>query len=159
MAVDVFQVAEMLVAHAVEQHEDEISIIAYYGSHAIGTATPRSDLDLFYIPVEGSSPDAARSLVFVGMQLKQTQEISKLWSTTDDGDRRSPRRSRASRAADHVGVPPSASGLMKSGCRQSIPRSSIATITPRPVTPNSASARTAPSCSRKAISATAFREQ
>ena len=59
--VDVFEVARMLVSHAVGVYGDEISIIAYYGSYATGTAAHRSDLDLFYIPVEGKSPDAARS--------------------------------------------------------------------------------------------------
>lgn len=56
----------MLVDHAVGKYEHEVSVIAYYGSHATGTATPASDLDLFYIPVEGKSPDAARSFVLNG---------------------------------------------------------------------------------------------
>lgn len=65
--VDVFEVAKLLVAHAVGRFGDEISIVAYYGSHATGDATPDSDLDIFYIPVEGKTPDAARSFVIDGV--------------------------------------------------------------------------------------------
>ena len=49
----VFDVAKILVSHAVEAHGQEIAIIAYYGSHATGRASPGSDLDMFYIPDEG----------------------------------------------------------------------------------------------------------
>ena len=35
-----------------------LTLIAYYGSHARGLASPTSDIDLFYTPVEGK--DAAR---------------------------------------------------------------------------------------------------
>ena len=47
---DVFEIAEILVSHAVRAHQDEIAIIAYYGSYAKGLASPTSDLDIFYIP-------------------------------------------------------------------------------------------------------------
>jgi hypothetical protein len=46
----VFDIANVLVQHAVRKHGDEIGIIAYYGSYATGTASNRSDLDLFYTP-------------------------------------------------------------------------------------------------------------
>jgi hypothetical protein len=52
---DVFEVAEILVEHAVETYGDVVAIIAYYGSYAKGRATPSSDLDLFYIPDEGQA--------------------------------------------------------------------------------------------------------
>lgn len=52
---DVFEIAEILVSHAVRAHQDEIAIIAYYGSYAKGLASPTSDLDIFYIPDEGKA--------------------------------------------------------------------------------------------------------
>jgi hypothetical protein len=64
---DLFEIADLLVADAVAGCPGEISLIAYYGSHATGTATPKSDLDLFYVPVEGMNPDAARSFVVSGV--------------------------------------------------------------------------------------------
>ncbi len=67
MSLDVFQVAKMLVDHSINRFEGEISIIAYYGSYATGVAMPRSDLDMFYIPVEGMSPTASRSFVVGGI--------------------------------------------------------------------------------------------
>lgn len=48
--LDVFDVAETLVNHIRSSYPDDIAIIAYYGSYAQGTATKRSDLDLFFIP-------------------------------------------------------------------------------------------------------------
>jgi hypothetical protein len=52
---DVFRIAEILVSYAARAHKDEIAIIAYYGSHAKGLASPTSDLDIFYIPDEGKA--------------------------------------------------------------------------------------------------------
>jgi hypothetical protein len=52
---DVFEIAQILVSHAVRAHKDEIAIIAYYGSYAKGDASPTSDLDIFYIPDEGKA--------------------------------------------------------------------------------------------------------
>ncbi len=52
---DVFEIAQILVSHAVQAHKDEIAIIAYYGSYAKGCASPTSDLDIFYIPDEGKA--------------------------------------------------------------------------------------------------------
>jgi len=63
----VFDVADVLVQHAVRKHGDEIGIIAYYGSHATGTATDRSDLDLFYTPDDiASTMDLYASFVLDG---------------------------------------------------------------------------------------------
>jgi predicted nucleotidyltransferase len=47
---DVFKVADVVVNEWVKAHGDKIGIIAYYGSYAKGTASDKSDLDLFYIP-------------------------------------------------------------------------------------------------------------
>lgn len=47
---DVFAVAEMLVAHARRFYGDEVGVVVYYGSHARGTASPTSDLDLYFVP-------------------------------------------------------------------------------------------------------------
>lgn len=52
---DVFRIAEILVSYAARAHQDEIAIIAYYGSHAKGLASPTSDLDIFYIPDKGKA--------------------------------------------------------------------------------------------------------
>lgn len=59
MGSDVFRIADILVAHAVQTHGDDVALIAYYGSHAKSTASSTSDLDLFYIP---SAPGKAQSL-------------------------------------------------------------------------------------------------
>ena len=56
--IDVFQIADIFVTHAIKTHGDDVGIIAYYGSYALGSASPTSDLDLIFIPDEGK----ARSL-------------------------------------------------------------------------------------------------
>jgi hypothetical protein len=33
-AVDVFKIADLLIARAIERHGDEIDIVGYYGSYA-----------------------------------------------------------------------------------------------------------------------------
>lgn len=64
---DVFEVAEILVEHAVETYGGLIAIIAYYGSYAKGRATPASDLDLFYIPDEGQAGALSSQFVLDGL--------------------------------------------------------------------------------------------
>jgi hypothetical protein len=64
---DVFNIADILVAHALETHKDEIAIIAYYGSHAKGTASPTSDLDIFYIPDEGKASSLNCEFILDGL--------------------------------------------------------------------------------------------
>lgn len=48
--VDVFRVAEALVNHVKSKYSEDIALIAYYGSYALGKATEKSDLDFFFIP-------------------------------------------------------------------------------------------------------------
>jgi predicted nucleotidyltransferase len=62
-AVDVFGIARLLVSKAVETYGDEIDIVGYYGSHARGTASATSDLDIFYIPADGTDPPVGRTFL------------------------------------------------------------------------------------------------
>jgi len=64
---DVFRIADVLVSHAVRAHKDEIAIIAYYGSYAKGTASPTSDLDIFYIPDEGKARSLCSQFIIDGL--------------------------------------------------------------------------------------------
>ncbi|MBN1259077.1 MAG: GNAT family N-acetyltransferase [Anaerolineae bacterium] len=64
---DVFEVARILVDHAGRAHPGDIAIIAYYGSHAKGAASPDSDLDLFYIPDEGKAKSLCTQFVLKGL--------------------------------------------------------------------------------------------
>ena len=64
---DVFKIAEILISHAVRAHKDEVAIIAYYGSHARGLASPTSDLDIFYIPDEGKAGSLCSQFIIDGL--------------------------------------------------------------------------------------------
>jgi hypothetical protein len=66
MAHDVFAVADRLVSHIKSICPDEVDLVAYYGSHAQGVATERSDLDFFYVPRPGCEPAIARSFLLGG---------------------------------------------------------------------------------------------
>jgi hypothetical protein len=60
---DVFKIADILVSHATRVHGNEIALIAYYGSHASGTATSTSDLDIYYIPDDGKAESLSTTFV------------------------------------------------------------------------------------------------
>jgi hypothetical protein len=64
---DVFRIAQILVSHAAQRFKDRIAIIAYYGSRAKGTASPTSDLDLFYIPDDGAARSLSSQFVIGGL--------------------------------------------------------------------------------------------
>jgi len=64
---DVFKIAEILVSHAVQAHAGEIAIIAYYGSYALGQASPTSDLDIYYVPDAGQAASPSSQFVLDGL--------------------------------------------------------------------------------------------
>ena len=64
---DVFEIAGILIDHAQRVHPGEIAIIAYYGSHAKGTAFATSDLDIFYVPDEGKAATLSSQFVLDGL--------------------------------------------------------------------------------------------
>lgn len=65
--IDVFQVADVFLQHAFHKHGRDIGIIAYYGSHALGNASPTSDLDLIYIPDDGKAAALVNCFVLDGI--------------------------------------------------------------------------------------------
>lgn len=57
---NVFEVAQTLINHIRFRFQDDVALVAYYGSYAQGTATARSDLDFFFIP---ATPDGFRASI------------------------------------------------------------------------------------------------
>lgn len=64
---DVFQVANAFVTHVQQSYPQEVAIIAYYGSYALGAASPGSDLDLYYIPATEKAGGLYRSFCVAGV--------------------------------------------------------------------------------------------
>lgn len=64
---DVFEVADVIVGDVRRRFPDTVAIVAYYGSYANGTATPRSDLDFFFIPDGPGAAAASRQFIIDGI--------------------------------------------------------------------------------------------
>lgn len=65
--LDVFEVADALVDHVKTVYPEDVALIAYYGSYAHGTATPRSDLDFFFIPATSRGYQASLQFIIDGI--------------------------------------------------------------------------------------------
>lgn len=65
--MDVFRIADRLIAYVKERYPDDIALIAYYGSYVSGKQTARSDLDLFFIPATPRGYEAARTFLIDGL--------------------------------------------------------------------------------------------
>lgn len=64
---DVFEIADILVDDIRKRFADCVAIVAYYGSYANGTATPRSDLDFFFIPDGPGASGASLQFIIDGI--------------------------------------------------------------------------------------------
>lgn len=60
---DVFKIADILISHATRVHDGEIALVAYHGSYARGTATPTSDLDIYFVPDDGKAESLSTTFV------------------------------------------------------------------------------------------------
>ncbi len=60
---DVFKIADILVSHAVQVHGNDIALVVYHGSYALGTAKPTSDLDIYYVPDDGKAESLCTTFV------------------------------------------------------------------------------------------------
>jgi hypothetical protein len=63
---NVFEVANALVSHVRQAYPQDVAMVAYYGSHATGAASDRSDLDLYFIPDNGNARSLYRSFIVDG---------------------------------------------------------------------------------------------
>lgn len=65
--LDVFQIANAWVSQVQKAYAQDVAIVAYYGSYALGTASERSDLDLYYIPETEKAAALYRSFIVNGV--------------------------------------------------------------------------------------------
>ena len=66
-ALAVFEVADVLVERVRRSYANDVALVCCYGSYARGTATARSDLDLFFIPDTERGRDAALTVLVGGV--------------------------------------------------------------------------------------------
>jgi hypothetical protein len=60
---DVFRIADILISHALQVHGNEIALIVYCGSYALGTATSTSDLDIYYVSDDGKAESLSTTFI------------------------------------------------------------------------------------------------
>lgn len=63
----VFEVADILIAHARQVHGNDLALVAYYGSYALGEAKPTSDLDLYCVVEQGKTEFALATFILEGL--------------------------------------------------------------------------------------------
>ena len=64
---DVFKVADILITHARQVLGDDLALVAYYGSYALGQAKPTSDLDLYCVSEQGKAESALATFTLDGL--------------------------------------------------------------------------------------------
>lgn len=65
MVAEVFEVAQLLVDHV--RNDSTVALVAYYGSHARGTATDSSDLDILFVADDPADHPKACAFVLDGL--------------------------------------------------------------------------------------------
>ncbi|MDP5277190.1 nucleotidyltransferase domain-containing protein [Chengkuizengella axinellae] len=65
--LDVFQIADILVEKVKKEYKEDIAVIAYYGSYALGKANEKSDLDFFFIPNNPKGNEASIQFIIDGI--------------------------------------------------------------------------------------------
>lgn len=97
---DVFKIADILVSHAIQVHVNEIALIVYYGSHALGTATSTSDLDIYYVPDDGKAESLRTTFVIGGLPFEFDSMPWKVLENIANAKSRNPWAVAASEIAD-----------------------------------------------------------
>jgi hypothetical protein len=65
--MNVFDVAALFVELVRRDYPDDVALIVYYGSYAIGSASERSDLDFYFIPDDGKAQNLYHSVLYQGL--------------------------------------------------------------------------------------------
>jgi predicted nucleotidyltransferase len=65
--LNIEEVTRLLVNHAIKVGGHDLELICIYGSRTRGDAREDSDLDIFYVPAEGSNPPIARTFTLDGL--------------------------------------------------------------------------------------------